>query len=96
MPNSLLLGQATASNPLGWQPHESEVATCYHLVQLVVKNFWTCWEVLYTPTLVEQSKWHSASHHLHTGDVVIVADKNTIRRDYHLALVKDVFPGENS
>jgi len=26
---------------------------------------------------------------------VIVADNNTLRGDYHLALVKDVFPGED-
>ena len=37
-----------------------------------------------------QGKWHTASHNLRPGDVVIVADKNTLRGDYCLALVKDV------
>ena len=42
-----------------------------------------------------QRKWHTASRNLCPGDVVILADKNTLRGDYRLALVKDVFPGED-
>ena len=80
-PNSLLLGRATASNPLGCQPYETNIATRYHLVQSVVKDIWKRWTELYAPTLVAQSKWHTASHNLHPGDVVIVADKNTLTEE---------------
>ena len=95
MPNSLLLGRAVASNPLGWQPFETSIATRYHLVQSVVEDFWKRWTELYAPALVVQHKWHTASRNLRPGDVVIVADKDTLRGDFRLALVKDVFPGEN-
>ena len=94
-PNSLLLGRATASNLLGWQPYETSIATRYHLVQSVVEDFWKQWTELYAPALVVQRKWHTASRNLRPGDVVIVADRNTLRGDYRLALVKDVFPGED-
>ena len=94
-PNSLLHGRATAANPLGWQPYETSIATRYHLVQSVVEDFWKRWTELYAPALVVQRKWHTASRNLRPGDVVIVADKNTPRGDYRLALVKDVFPGED-
>ena len=50
---------------------------------------------LYAPALVVQRKWHTATRNLCPGDVVIVADKNTLRGDYRLALVQDVFPGED-
>ena len=90
-PNSLLLGRATASNPLGWQPYETSVATRYHLVQSVVEDFWKRCTELYAPALVVQHKWHTASRNLCPGDVVIVADKNTLRGDYCLALVKECF-----
>ena len=93
--NSLLLGRATASNPLGWQPYETNIATHYHLVQSVVEDFWKRWTELCAPALVVQLKWHTARHNLRPGDVVIVTDKNTLRGDYRLAPVKDVFPGEN-
>ena len=93
-PNSLLLGRATASNPLGWQPYETSIVTRYHLVQSVVEDFWKRWTELYAPALVVQRRWHTATRNLRPGDVVIVADRNTLR-DYRLALVKDVFPGED-
>ena len=94
-PNSLLLGRATASNPLGWQPYDASIVTRYHLVQSVVEDFWKRWTELYAPALVVQRKWHTATRNLCPGDVVIVADKNTLRGDYRLALVQDVFPGED-
>ena len=55
-PNSLLLGRATASNPLGWQPYETNIATRYDLVQSVVEDFWKRWTELYAPALVVQRK----------------------------------------
>ena len=94
-PNNLLPGRATASNPPGWQPIDTDINNRYHLVQSVVHDFWKRWTELYAPTLVVQRKWHTASRNLRPGDVVIVADKNTLRGDYRLALVKDVFPGED-
>ena len=94
-PNSLLLGRATASNPLGWQPYDTSITSRYHLVQSVVEDFWKRWTELYAPTLVVQRKWHTATRNLCSGDVVIVANKNTLRGDYRLAVVKDVFPGED-
>ena len=94
-PNSLLLGRATASNPLGWQPSETTISSRYHLVQSVGDDVWKRWIKLYAPTLVVQWKWHTARRNLRPGDVVIVADKNTLKGDYRLALVKEVFPGED-
>lgn len=55
-PDSLLLGRATASNPLGWQPYETSIATRYHLVQSVVEDFRKRWTELYSPALVVQRK----------------------------------------
>ena len=58
-PNLLLLGRATASNPLGWQPYETNTSSRYHLVQSVVEDFWKRWTELYAPTLLVQRKWHA-------------------------------------
>ena len=56
-PNSLLLGRATASYPLGWQSSETTISSWYHLVQSAVDDFWKHWTELYAPTLVVQQKW---------------------------------------
>ncbi|RUA05209.1 MAG: hypothetical protein DSY43_05115, partial [Gammaproteobacteria bacterium] len=91
-PNSLLLGRARAINPLGWQPHNSNIKTRYHLVQEVTEDFWKRWTELYAPTLIVRRKWHTSTRNLRPGDVVIVADKNVFRGEYRLGLVKEVFP----
>ncbi|KAK3751657.1 hypothetical protein QZH41_005866 [Actinostola sp. cb2023] len=91
-PNSLLLGRARAIYPLGWQPHNSNIRTRYHLVQAVTEDFWKRWTELYAPTLIVRRKWHTSTYNLRPGDVVIVANKNVFRGEYRLGLVEEVFP----
>ena len=56
-PNSLLLGWATASNPLGWQPYGTSIATCYHLVQSVSGRLLeTVYQQSWTKVLTHLSK----------------------------------------
>ena len=40
-------------------------------------------------------KWNTTTRNLRPGDVVIVADKNTLRGEYRLGLVHEVFPGQD-
>ena len=93
-PNSLLLGRATAKNPV-WQPYlcNQNPKTRYQLVQLAVDDFWEKWIQLYAPTLVVQRKWNVSTRNLRPGDVVIVADRNVLRGEYRLGVIKEVFPG---
>ena len=48
--------------------------------------------LLYAPTLVIQRKWNVHTRNLRLGDVVIVADRNVLRGEYRLGIVKEVFP----
>ena len=50
---------------------------------------------LYALTLIVQRKWHVIRRNLRIGDVFIVADKNVLRGEYRLALLKEVFPDRN-
>ena len=94
-PNSLLLGWAsTASNPLGWQPYDTNTSSWYHLFhQSVVKDFWKRWTELYVLTLLVQRKWFKMQ--LAPWRCSNQPDKNTLWGDYCLALVKEVFPRED-
>ena len=96
-PNNLLLGRSIAKNPSGWQSftYNQNTQNRYHLVQTVVEDFWEKWTQLYAPTLIVQRKWHVIRRNLRVGDVVIVADKNVLRGEYRLALVKEAFPDRN-
>jgi hypothetical protein len=93
-PNSLLLGRSTAKNPGEWQPftYNQSTQNRYHLVQTAVEDFWEKWTELYAPTLIVQRKWHVFRRNLREGDVVIVADKNVLRGEYRLGVVRVVFP----
>ena len=90
-PNCLLMGRATAQNPRSWQP-EGSLSNRFHFVQSVVSRFWQKWCELCAPALVVQRKWHTASRNLKRGDVVIMADRNSLRGEYKLALVHEVYP----
>jgi hypothetical protein len=95
-PNTLLLGRATAVNPRGWQPQSSNLNTRYRIVQAVVEEFWKKWTELYAPTLLIQRKWNTAYRNLKPGDIVIIADKNTLRGEYRLGEVKEVIPSKDN
>ncbi|KAK3745381.1 hypothetical protein QZH41_001419 [Actinostola sp. cb2023] len=79
-PNSLLLGRARAINSLGWQPHNSNIRTRYHLVQAVTEDFWKRWTELYAPRLIVRRKWHTSTRNLRPGDVVIVCSQAEMAR----------------
>ena len=94
-PNCLLLGRATSSNPGNWQPGHSSIRTRYQLVTSVGEDFWRHWLQLFAPSLLYQSKWHTAQRDLQVGDVVLVSDSNTLRGTYNLALVNATHPGKD-
>ena len=90
-PNSLLLGRSTAQNPGGWQPTTGQLKR-YHHVQQVLQCFWSQWMKTAAPKLFRDPKWQEAKQNLKPGDVVLVFDDNSIKGEYRLARVKEVYP----
>ena len=88
-PNCLLLGRATAANPSGWQPGSPSLKTRYHIVDAIGSQFWKHWMELFAPSLVYRPKWFDTHRDLQSGDVVLVADSNTLRWEYRLARVSE-------
>ena len=93
-PNCLLIGRATAQNPGGWQPN-SQLLNQFNVVQEISNLFWQKWCELCVPALVVQKKWHTAIRNLKPGDIVLMADKNSLRGQHRIALVKRTFPGKD-
>ena len=88
------MGRATAQNPGGWQPN-TQLLNKFNLVQEISNLFWQKWCELCAPALVIQRKWHIATRNLKPEDVVIIADKNSLRGQYKVAKVNKVFPGKD-
>jgi hypothetical protein len=91
-PNCLLLGRPYG-NWGGNLCHNSGHKSRLQLVETICQRFWDRWVELYAPTLVKQSKWHKSSIDLKPGDVVVVSDSNSLRGQYYIARVKEVYPG---
>jgi hypothetical protein len=91
-PNCQLIGRPFAKNPGGWSL-DTRLSSRLTLIESIANKFWSTWMELYAPVLVRQAKWHRRSVNLCPGDVVVVADSNSVRGRYNLAIVKEVFPG---
>ncbi|CAB4042915.1 Hypothetical predicted protein, partial [Paramuricea clavata] len=62
---------------------------------IVTDEFWKKWTELYAPALIIRGKWNTTNRNLRPGDVVIIADRNTLRGDYRLGIVQEVFPSQD-
>ena len=91
-PNSLLIGRASAKNPAKWT-NDVSIKGRIGLIGRIVQQFWDCWTKLYAPSLVYQYKWKKRSRNLRRGDVVAITDPNSLRGQYRIGLVRDVYPG---
>ena len=81
-----ILGRSMAKIPGGWQVPDQ------NFVKNLFENFWKRGVDQGTPELIIHKKWHSATQILKSGDVVVIADKNTQRGDYRIGLVQEVYP----
>ena len=50
---------------------------------------------MYIPTIISQRKWTKDFRDLVPGDIVLVCDSNSLRGQYTIARVKEVFPGKD-
>lgn len=93
-PNCLLIGRPYAQNPGGWRCN-TDVRRRLELVEELADSFWKKWASEYLPTLMNQQKWFKGKGDVQVGDVVVVADSNSLRGKYRVAMVREVFPGKD-
>ena len=63
--------------------------------QHIADRFWCRWKRLYLPELQKRVKWVDLERNLAVGDLVLIADENTPRNLWPLAVVKDISPGHD-
>jgi hypothetical protein len=90
-PNCFLLGRSLARNPGGWSSNQS-LRSRLALVDSMVQDFWSKWCELYAPTLFSVRRQKVGSRNLQEGDIVSVAEPSSLRREYFIAIVRQVFP----
>ena len=98
-PNSLLLGRC--SDRISSGPFQSKVSfqndpesdrTRFLLVQKITCQFWRNWTNIYFPTLLKRQKWHHEQRNMRIGDVCLLKDSNSVRGEWRMCRVSQVFP----
>ena len=60
--------------------------------QHIADRFWCRWKRLYLPELQKRVKWVDLERNLAVGDLVLIANEDTPRNRWPLAVVKDISP----
>ena len=98
-PNSILLGKN--SDTINAGPfrskdnvdHNSQIdKERFLLCQSIVQQFWEVWQQQYFPSLLVRQKWHYNRRNLQVGDICAVQDSNTLRGEFRLCKVSEVYP----
>jgi hypothetical protein len=64
-------------------------------VQHLADQFWRKWTRLYLPGLQKTTKWFDITKNVSVGDLVLIADENTPRNVWPLAVVREVSIGRD-
>lgn len=94
-PNHLLLLRQGPTLPPGKFDKNDLYRSRWRHIQHLANNFWHKWIKLYLPELQKRIKWTDENRNLEVGDLVIIADENTPRNLWPLALVEAVNQGRD-
>ena len=75
-----------------WMEDNKQLKSRFLLVQSLTDKFWDVWTDIYFPSLLVRQKWHVQYRSLRVGDVCFLRDRNTLRGEWRLARVTDVYP----
>ena len=95
-PNHFLIGQMggdfvpesvdkTAFNP----------RRCWRRVQELTRHVWGRWMKEYLPHIGSRKKWFFPTENLKVGDVVMVIDPSTARREWKVGRIERTYPGSD-
>ncbi len=68
----------------------------WRYVQDLTRQFWTRWMKEILPQLSGRKKWYDGNPNLKIDDIVLEIDPNSPRRDWKLARITQIYPGEDS
>jgi len=67
----------------------------WDLVTRIKADLWKTWSSSYLASCAQRSKWLRPGYRLHKGDIVFVKDESIKTRDWPIAIVEDVHPGDD-
>ena len=67
----------------------------YRHVQALSMQFWNRWRREYLPKLTVRNRWRQHTPNIRVGQLVLLMDEETHKKQWKLARVADVFPGRD-
>merc|ERR1712121_66674 len=93
-PNHLLLGRATIDIPDMEYDPSSKFSARLAYVEQVYKTWWDKWIQDVLPTLVPCKRWKQIHRNVRVGDVVMMKYAGSIKDEYRLARILEVYPDD--
>ena len=94
-PNHLILLKGGPVLPPGKFNDRDMYRRRWRHAQQIADRFWCRWKRLYLPELQKRVKWVDLERNLAVGDLVLIADENTPRNLWLLAVVKNISPSRD-
>ncbi|XP_074653617.1 uncharacterized protein LOC141907774 [Tubulanus polymorphus] len=95
-PSHFLLGKTNPNLPPGvFDADDLNARKRWRQAQALTNQYWARSTREYLPTLVQRTKWKTASRDLQIDDVVLLADDNLPRGQWPLGRIIDVHPGSD-
>ena len=94
-PNHLVLGCATVEAPQGPFTEKKRSRKRFKYIQLLLQQFWSCFQKEYLQTLIRRTKWQRKEQQFKVGYIVLLVHDNLARGKWNLARVIEVFPGKD-
>ncbi len=67
----------------------------WNLIQRLKRELWSAWKTRYLQSLTARYKWKRPTHIYKVGDIVLLKDELLFNRDWPLARVTKIFPGDD-
>lgn len=94
-PNHLLGGRSSNGVPVANVDSNPTLTKRLKFIELMTQEFWVKWFAQVFHNLVPNYKWKTSSRNVVQGDIVLLKDSNVLKREYRLARVKEVIPGDD-
>ena len=93
-PGHFLIGKPLEALPDSSQSFQSvSLLRRWHLVQSMIRHFWTRWSSEYVCSLRKYVKWRNPQKNITVGDIVVLQEDNLIPTKWPLARIVNVHPG---
>jgi len=96
-PGHFLIGRPLRAPPTTASPPQGKISLLrrWNLVSRLSSDLWKQWLGSYLSSLAVRAKWIQPGRPPQVGDVVFVKDETLVTRQWPVAVITDVFPGDD-